>query len=107
MYADEGLGKGQPADGGVQRARQQFDDAIELLVETKERIRRGEIGVVRDVQSHMALVIKTLVALSEAEEKIDDLVRRHDGCGGHGMDLAAARSEVGSRLDRLRAARGS
>ena len=107
MYDRGGPEGGRPGDKAVLRAREQFDDAIELLTQTKARIRRGEIEGMRDVQSQMALVIKTLAALSEAEGKIDDLAGKHDGCGGRGMDLAAARSEVRRRLDRLRAAGGS
>jgi hypothetical protein len=89
------------ADDPVRRAREQFDDAIELLALTKTRLKHGDAGAARDVASQVALVLKALIALGEAKGRIDGLVC---GAGGGVLDLDAARSEVGSRLDRLRAA---
>ena len=106
MHHDEGPRRGRPADDAVLRATEQFDDAIELLTQTKQKLKRGEIEGVRDIPSQIALVIKTLVALGEAKGKIHDLARDETCAGGYTLDLDAARLEVWSRLDRLRAARG-
>ena len=105
MHHDEGPRRGRPADDAVLRASEQFEDAIDLLTQTKHRLKRGEIEGVRDVASQVALVIKTLVALGEAKGKIHDLARDEACAGTHALDLDAARLEVWSRLDRLRAAR--
>lgn len=104
MHDHHGSGRGRSRDDAVLRAREQFDDAIELLAHTKGKLRRGEVEGVRDVAPQIALVIKTLVALNEARGKVDDLCA-DDGCGV--LDLDAARDEVGRRLDRLRAAEGA
>jgi hypothetical protein len=104
MHEDEGSLGGRPADDSVLRAREQFDDAVELLSLTKQRLRRGEIAGVRDMASQVALVIKTLIALGDARGKLDDLDRDEAGGGGGALDLDAARAEIGRRLDRLRAA---
>lgn len=107
MHEDEGSLRGRPADDAVLRAREQFDDAIELLSLTKQQLRRGEIAGVRDMASQIALVIKTLLALGEARGKLDDLNQDQACAGGHALDLDAARAEVGRRLDRLRAVRAA
>ena len=106
MHDEQGPARGRPADDAVLRAREQFDDAIELLALTKQRLRRGEIEGVRDVASQTALVIKTLVALSEAKGRCDGLGDDEACEVGRALDLDAARTEVWRRLDRLRAAGG-
>lgn len=104
MQDDRGPDRGPTADDAVRRAREQFDDAVELLSLTKARLRGGEIDGLRDVAPQVALVIKTLVALGEARVKIDGLTGQ-DHAGGI-LDLEAAGAEVRGRLDRLRAAAG-
>ena len=101
MHDQTGLPGGRRKDDAVLRAHEQFNDAIDLLVLVKGRLRRGEIDGVRDVAPHVALVIKTLLALNEAKGRIDDLAGNGEGAA---LDLDAARAEVRSRLDRLRAA---
>ncbi len=103
MFETDGPVRGLPGDDAVLRAREQFDDAIELLRATKDKLKRGEIAGVRDMASQIALVIKTLMALGEARGRIDDLARDDGRSGGHALDLDAARREIRSRLDRLRA----
>ena len=107
MHEHDGSGRGRAGDDVVRQAREQFDDAIELLALTKDRLKRGEVAGVRDIASHTALVIKTLVALNEAKGRIDGLGDDEACEVGRALDLDAARSEVGRRLDRLRAAGGS
>ena len=102
MHDDRNPERGAPEDDAVLRAREQFDDAIELLATTKRKLKRGEVDGVRDVASHVALVLKTLIALGEAREKVDGL-KPDDGAAA-ALDLEAARTEIGGRLDRLRAA---
>ena len=106
MFDTEGPAGGLPADDLVLRAREQFDDAIDLLRMTKNRLKQGDVAGVRDVASQVALVIKTLVVLGEARGKIDELAE-NQGRPGIPLDLDAARREVESRLDRLRAAGGA
>ena len=101
MTKTDGPLGGLPVDDAVHRAREQFDDAVELLRATKDKLRRGDVAGVRDVASQVALVLKTLVALGEARGKVDDLAEGR--VAGYVLDLDAARREVGSRLDRLRA----
>ena len=105
MTQTDGPLGGPPVDEAVHRAREQFDDAVELLRATKDKLKRGEVAGVRDVASQVALVLKTLMALGEARGKIDELA--HGRIGGYVLDLDAARREVGSRLDRLRAGGGA
>ena len=107
MHQTDGPSRGQPVDDAVRRAIEQFDDAVDLLGQTKEKLKRGEIEGLRDIGSQIALVIKTLVVLGEARGKIDDLVKNEAGARAGSLDLDAARLEVWSRLDRLRAARHS
>lgn len=93
---------GMPEDDAVLRAKEQFDDVIELLGQTKERLMRGEVAVVRDISSQVTLVMKTLIALSEARGRLDENMHGTRADGVDVMDLAAAKLEVGRRLDRLR-----
>jgi len=94
--------------------RQYREDAVTLLRAVREtlagllkRVAAGEEGALRDLAGKQAELESALRRVFEAEARYHEWSERNGGPAGGGLDLDAARDEIGRRLDRLRAAGGA
>lgn len=73
-----------------------------------ESLLSGDGASAQDVARELGDLRKWAQLAYEERNRIEKLIRENTGDGGpHEIDFAAARAEVGRRLDRLRAASGA
>ncbi|WP_068116591.1 hypothetical protein [Tropicimonas marinistellae] len=94
---------------------QYFDQAVTLyrsgskeLTDIIEEIGRGKTERAKKLQGVLSELRKASVTMMEEARNVEDLRRKLVGnVHQQAFDLAAARDEIGSRIARLRAARGA
>lgn len=86
----------------VAQAERQLAAYGEELDTVIEDIKQGKFGPSRELAAVTAALRKALEAVFSERAKLEK-IGEQSGKGG-GMDLAAARAEIGRRMDRLRAA---
>lgn len=74
------------------------------LADLLRRVIEGETGALKEIAAKQAELETALRRVFDAEAKLHDWMERHGGGGaaGGGLDLEAARNEIGCRLHRLR-----
>ena len=98
------------AEKGPEFEEKRFDELQEIitgLADTlklaDDMIQQGELDVVKDVNKYLTEVRGAYLKAVEMEARIHAERKRKAGVsGGYALDLGAARSEIGCRLDRLR-----
>lgn len=102
---------GDPGDDDYEgRARSLLLSMAELRGELERHLREAKAGGagegvdLKGMGEVSARVARMLGVVAEAEGKAADVRRIHSGGGG--LDLDAARAEIGRRLARLRSAEG-
>jgi hypothetical protein len=102
-FRDEGT-----AAGLLEVANAHYQDALEALEIVKLHLKEGTDLSPAEIAKAAADFRRATQTLFEERKRLEDQRRKEAGVvHDFGLDLDAARDEIGSRLDRLRAARGA
>ncbi len=86
------------------RATATIADLLDQIEEAQDRIRRGEVDKKSEAGKVLGELKYWLRAARETELELEAIIRKEEGIGeAYGLDLDAARSQIGCRLDSLRA----
>jgi nitrate reductase beta subunit len=89
----------------IEDIEQQVSDLKIDIRELQSRLRSGEVETVRDALKTLTEMRNWLRLALETEAKLNEEKRKELGIvGDSGLDLCAARDQIGCRLDRLRRA---
>lgn len=99
--------EGKRAEERYRNAERLFADIKTALENGLEHLPQADDRTLRAFETSKQLLWKSLLAVQEREKDLEKLRRENAGIvDGYALDLAAARTEVGSRLARLKAAIG-
>lgn len=82
-------------------------EAAEGIAATVQAVRGGDLPQVKDAEAHVKALRAALQLFIEERNRVEKLRKQSAGAvGANGLDLDAARDEIGRRLARLRDGRG-
>ena len=104
---DEPPSKGTRTEERFRHAEWLFAEIKAALEDGLEHLPQGDDRSLRAFETSKQLLWKSLLAVQEREKDLEKLRRESAGIvEGYALDLAAARTEIGGRLARLKAAAG-
>ena len=84
----------------------QLESLRKSLEDLEQQVRAGEVGTETDARKQMSAIQNMVRLALDAEMKLDEQRKRKAGIvNDYALDFDAARSSIGCRLGRLRAAR--
>lgn len=99
--------EGHPADL-LAEAEAHYEDALEAVRALKARLAEGAEPPSAEISRIAQDYRRATQTLFDERKRLDDQRKREAGVvHDYALDLDAARAEIGRKLDRLRAARGS
>jgi len=101
---EDAPGPGASLARDLRKARANMKILNDAILEAMERAADGDAGALVDLGLKADDLRKAFQKADDAERKLNDWIADHDGAllAGH-YDIAAARAEIESRLDQLRA----